>query len=112
MKVENHQIVAEVGDPFQFRFIKSPNFKPQLSARQLVIHATEGSTVAGAIGTFLNGEKSVHLILGKDGRDLVQMVAFNNKGVHAHDYNNTAIGIELDYPGLLTGKPGNFNSRS
>ncbi len=108
MKIENQRLIAEPGDPFDIRFIQSPNFKPQLVRKQLIIHSTEGSSVAGAIGTFLNGLKSVHLILGKDGKDLVQMVNFNEKAVHAHDYNNTAIGIELDYPGFLTNISGHF----
>ena len=96
----------EEGDQFQLdNKKKSPNSfgRPKPSITHLIIHCTEGPNVAAAVGTFMTPQRtSTHLILGKDGRELVQLVDFSRAGVHASQYNGVSIGVELDYPGRLT----------
>ena len=100
-----------MGESFKVRFVPSPSINPlnQLPERTLILHATEGPHVAAAIGTFttkkVKGDDrsglSIHLVLGKDGRDVVQMLSFEKGANHAADYNRKSVGIELDYPGDL-----------
>lgn len=106
---DNNRLIVEDSDGFNFRFVPSPNVKPGgIKYQYLVIHGTEGQNVEGAIATFqeVGGkETSVHLILGRDGKELVQMVEFNRRAQHASDYNAKALGIELDYTGPLNEDP-------
>lgn len=116
MKIsENHRLLLDEGEEFNFRFDPSPNVHPhrQSLQRYLIIHATEGASVNGAVNTFKtkNG-LSVHLILGKDGKELVQMLSLDKGGKHAADYNNKSIGIELDYPGDLRESGSKYQLRS
>jgi len=109
MKVRDNKFELEDDDDFDFRFEASPNVNQNIQSieRTLIIHATEGQNVEGAVGTFLIKKKkddsrsglSIHLILGKDGRELVQMIPFLRGANHAAEYNTKSIGIELDYPG-------------
>ena len=112
---ENHRLLLDEGEEFNFRFDPSPNVHPhrQSLQRYLIIHATEGASVNGAVNTFKtkNG-LSVHLILGKDGKELVQMLSLDKGGKHAADYNNKSIGIELDYPGDLRESGSKYQLRS
>jgi len=109
---ELHHLVIEEAERehFNFRFNPSPNVspKPQLPQRTLIIHAPARASVNDAVSEF--GKKppkegllgsSRHLILGKDGREIVQMVPFNTGALHAPGYNGRSIGIELQYPGEL-----------
>ena len=105
MRIENNKFAVEPGDEFNYRFVASPNIHPMVQAktgRTLIIHTTEGPSVEAAIGVFLqrNG-LSIHLILGRNGKDLVQMVPFDRGAIHASAYNPKSIGIEVDYPGDL-----------
>jgi N-acetylmuramoyl-L-alanine amidase len=114
MKIsEIHQLVLEEDHNFDFRFDSSPNvnLKPQLPQRTLIIHAPGRQSISLAVSEYKQkpikvGDlgKSVHLILGKDGRELVQMVPFNTGAVHAFGYNGRSIAIELEYPGELPAK--------
>jgi N-acetylmuramoyl-L-alanine amidase len=92
------------------RFEKSPNARPNLQPKYLVLHATIGPTVQSAVNWFKLGDRSVHLVVGRDGREIVQMVDFNKRAVHAHEYNVNSIGIELDYPGYLIERKNYFRS--
>lgn len=114
MKVsEIHRLEIEEGEDFNFRFDPSPNLsaKPQLSQRTLIIHAPTSASVNGAASGFKTKPtknnllgRSIHLILGKDGREIVQMVPFNTGAIHAFGYNGRSIGIQLQYPGQLLEK--------
>lgn len=111
MKInEIHRLVIEESEDFNFRFDPSPNVspKPQSLQRTLIIHAPSSASVSGAASVFKQKPKkegllgsSIHLILGKDGRELVQMVPFNRGAMHAFGYNGRSIGIQLQYPGEL-----------
>lgn len=98
---EKHQFTLENNDNLNFRFEKSPNFKANLNHEYLMIHYTAGPSVQSVVNAFKSGVLSAHLVIGRDGLEVVQMVDFDKKGVHAHTYNNNAIGIELDYTGDL-----------
>ncbi len=114
MKIENNLLSAEQGE-LNVRFEGSPNplTSAQASERYLIIHATEGASVKGAVGTFkARGGLSIHLILGKDGKETVQMLSFDKGGKHANEYNNKSIGIELDYPGDLRESGSKYQLRS
>jgi N-acetylmuramoyl-L-alanine amidase len=112
---ETHRLSLDEGEEFNFRFDPSPNAITQKQApqRYIIIHATEGASVSGAVNTFKtrNG-LSVHLILGKDGKELVQMLSFDKGGKHAANYNTKSIGIELDYPGDLRESGSKYQLRS
>ena len=105
MKVgENNRLILEASDGLTYRFELSPNTeKGVLTPKNLIIHSTEGPDVQSAVNTFksVSGGKSVHLILGRDGKEVVQMLDFNMKGIHANEYNQNSLGIELDYTGHL-----------
>ena len=115
MRIEDHRLSIDQGEIFNFRFDASPNATTQKQSpqRYLIIHATEGASVNGAVSTFkMKNGLSVHLILGKDGKEVVQMLSFDKGGKHAADYNNRSIGIELDYPGDLRESGSNYQLRS
>ena len=119
--VDNKFVTGEFGN-FNFRFEPSPNVKPQAPgiARTLILHATEGKNVGGAVSTFMlkpvkdDGRTglSIHLVLGKDGKEVVQMVSFDKGAVHAAEFNSKSIGIELDYPGDLRESGSDYKLRS
>jgi N-acetyl-anhydromuramyl-L-alanine amidase AmpD len=107
---DDNRLIVEDSDGLNFRFVPSPNVKPGgIKYQYLVIHGTEGQNVDGAIATFQDEESktSIHLILGRDGKELVQMVEFDRRAQHANEYNAKALGIELDYTGPLNEDPGN-----
>ncbi len=107
---EKHQFTLEDNESINFHFEKSPNFKANLAHEYLMIHYTAGPSVQSVVNTFKSGQLSAHLVIGRDGQEVVQMVEFDKKGVHAHTYNNNAIGIELDYPGDLRDIKNNWRS--
>jgi N-acetylmuramoyl-L-alanine amidase len=115
MKIDNNLLSIDQGEPFNFRFDASPNAHPSAQApeRYLILHATEGASVRGAVSTFkTKGGLSIHLILGKDGKEIVQMLSLDKGGKHAADHNNKSIGIELDYPGDLRESGSKYQLRS
>lgn len=121
MNIDNNRLAIDPDEDFDYRFDPSPNISipNQAAQKYLVIHATEGPSVAAAVGTFkIKKSKesrsglSVHLVLGKDGKEIVQMLAFNQGGVHASQYNKKSIGIELDYPGDLRESGSKYQLRS
>lgn len=118
MKInEVHKLDIEEGDGVLYRFESSPNtsLKPQLAERVLVIHAPISGSLAGAVSqytskpkNFLEG-RSRHLILSRDGKEIVQMVPFNLGAMHAFGYNGRSIAVELQYPGELRNKASVLN---
>jgi N-acetylmuramoyl-L-alanine amidase len=101
MKIDNHLLIKEDGDPFNIWFDHSPNRGGLLTPKHLILHATQGPLL-GTINWFKQfSGTSTHLIISEDGDEIVQMVPFNRRAVHAHEYNLNSIGIELEYPGPL-----------
>ena len=118
---ETHRLVVEPGEDFNFRFDASPHVNPgtQLAQRSLIIHAPTSASVPGAVSvlqvrppknSFLL--RSTHLVLGRDGREVVQMIPFNAGANHASGFNNRSIGIDLQYPGELLEKGASFQLRA
>ena len=122
MKInEINRLVIEEGENFSFRFDPSPHVNPnaQLSQRALIIHAPSSASVSGAVSvlktkppknSFLR--RSTHLIIGRDGREIVQMIPFHTGANHAPGFNNKSIGIDLQYPGELVEKGFDFQLKS
>ncbi len=105
MKIVNHRLVKEEGDPFSIWYDQSPNMGGSMSVKHLILHATQGPLL-GTINWFKqHAGTSTHLIISEDGDEIVQMVPFNRRAVHAHAYNANSIGIELEYPGPLLNTP-------
>ena len=89
---------AEAGEAWRVRFERSPNSKIDLQPRQLILHATGRASVGNAVEHYLKaGGESVHLLLGKDGQELVQLVDFNRQAQKIDRFNRTAISVALDY---------------
>lgn len=106
---------------FRFRFEESPHKNPnaQLQQRTLVIHAPTSASAEGAFAqlkqkppknSFL--PRSTHLILGANGREIIQMLPFQLGANHASGFNNRSIAIDLVYPGELVEKGLKFQLKS
>lgn len=114
MKVVDHKLVADAGDP-AIRFDASPNTggtvrggKPQF----LVLHYTAGGTGAGAVRVFKDATPgsrvSAHLVIDHDG-SITQMVPFDTVAFHAGasrwrgktGLNAWSVGIEIANWGQL-----------
>ncbi|HJS19114.1 MAG TPA: N-acetylmuramoyl-L-alanine amidase [Anaerolineales bacterium] len=122
MKIIANKFQGEDADALDFQFIASPNVNPsvQRPERTLIIHSTEGPSVQAAVGIFSiplhkkdsRSGLSIHLILGKDGRQVIQMVSLERGANHAAEFNSRSIGIELDYPGDLRESGSKYKLRS
>ena len=122
MKInEMHRLEIEEGEDFNFRFDASPHENPnvQLPQRTLIIHAPNSATVNGAVShlkqrppknSFL--PRSTHLVLGRDGKEIVQMIPFHRGANHASGFNKSSIAIDLQYPGELVEKGLAFQMKS
>ena len=106
---------------FRFRFDESPHKNPnaQLQKRTLVIHAPVSASAEGAFAqlkqkpprnSFL--PRSTHLILGRHGNEIIQMLPFQLGANHASGFNNRSIAIDLVYPGELVEKGLAFQLKS
>src|SRR5918993_292261 len=111
----------EVERGFRFRFDESPHKNPnaQLQKRTLVIHAPISASAEGAFAqlkqkppknSFL--PRSTHLILGRNGNEIIQMLPFQLGANHASGFNNRSIAIDLVYPGELVEKGLAFQLKS
>ena len=122
MQIIDNKFSRENNSPFDFQFIPSPNVNRSVQSqeRTLIIHTTEGPSVDAAVGFFSiprnkhdpRSGLSIHLVLGKDGRQLVQMLSFEKGANHAAEFNSKSIGIELDYPGDLRESGSRYRLRS
>jgi N-acetylmuramoyl-L-alanine amidase len=118
MKIQNHLLFGDDGK--QVAFVGTPNVgKGKLSPRFLVMHFTAGGSAKESIGWLKNPEAkaSAHIVIDKDGT-ITQMVPFDKVAWHAgksawagiNGLNSFSIGIELDNPGRLTKKGGQWVS--
>ncbi len=116
-----NRLVIDEGENFNFRFDPSPNINPNVQSpqRTLVIHAPSNASVNGAVGTLKQKPpknsfllRSTHLVLGRDGREIVQMIPFQLGANHASGFNNKSIAIDLEYPGELVEKGFSFQLKS
>ncbi|HEY3476761.1 MAG TPA: N-acetylmuramoyl-L-alanine amidase, partial [Anaerolineales bacterium] len=122
MKInEMHRLEIEENEDFNVRFDASPHVNPnvQLPQRTLIIHAPSCATVNGAVShlkqrppknSFL--PRSTHLVLGRDGKEIVQMIPFHRGANHASGFNQRSIAIDLQYPGELVEKGLAFQLKS
>jgi N-acetyl-anhydromuramyl-L-alanine amidase AmpD len=88
-----------------------PGLKPE-AIKNIIIHAIQQSSMQVAVEDFLSSARSLHLLIERDGKEIVQMVDFDHLAVHANEYDNSSLGIGLIYPGYLTEKPGFFYSKN
>ena len=88
-----------------------PGAKPE-DIKNLVIHAIQQSSMQNAVDEYLSSARSLHLLIERNGKEIVQMVDFDHMAVHANEYDNSSLGIGLIYPGYLTEKPGFFYSKN
>ena len=114
---ENHHLAAEDEQNLLLSFQPSIRDETivQTPKRTLVIHAPTCASVSGAVGVLQTKptkarpfQRSTHIVLGRDGREIVQMVSFNNGAFHTYGLNNKSIAIDLQYPGELLEKGASF----
>jgi N-acetylmuramoyl-L-alanine amidase len=111
---ENDRLVNEDGEVFNIREDKANVVTPAIQElkRALVIHAPPSGSVSGITDTIKANLKinsrfsnTVHIVLGRDGKEIVQMIRLNAGANHADkDYNKRSIAIWLQYPGELVKK--------
>ncbi|MEW6084598.1 MAG: N-acetylmuramoyl-L-alanine amidase [Chloroflexota bacterium] len=111
---QNHRLVKDEGEDFKITFDAANVTAPavQDSKRTLVIHAPPSGSVGGAVQTIKDNLKinknfsfSAHIVIGRNGRDITQMIPFNTGANHADkEYNKRSIAIYLEYPGELIKK--------
>ena len=108
VRIENNRLHAS-----EIKHVTSPNtsgeFPPNLPDT-LIIHFTGGSSVSSSVDYMLNPKSKVsaHLVIGRNG-EVTQLLPFNAIAWHAgqssfagrKQFNNYAIGIELDNAGQL-----------
>lgn len=116
MKItEDHKLSIGEGERYIYRFNPSPSKsdKPLLPELSLVIHAPGSASVIGAesLYTTPNG-RSRHLIIGSDGKTIVQLVPFNKGALHTPLYDGRSIAIELEYPGQLVDGAPSFDKKN
>jgi N-acetylmuramoyl-L-alanine amidase len=107
MNIINHRLVMEAGEGTSIpvgpgTFILN---QPQMPEQQIVIHAPGWRKVAGAVGTMHDrpkpgfNKRSVHLVIGEDGKQFAQMLPFNKVANHIFNNNSKSIGVDLVYRG-------------
>jgi N-acetylmuramoyl-L-alanine amidase len=110
LNADNTRLVSE-GIPILQKH-RDPNFKPGLVPKNLVIHGILASTMPMAVETFMGSARSIHLLIGQNGREIAQLVDFDKIAFHAGEYDENSLGIGLIYPGYLTEKTGFFYSKN
>jgi N-acetylmuramoyl-L-alanine amidase len=104
---EDHHLVVDADEGLSYRYEASrhKSRKPQEEPRALIIHAPPaGNKISATISAYANSGKSRHLIIGRDGKEIVQLLPFDQGAVHAFGYDKKSIAIELQYPGELVKK--------
>jgi N-acetylmuramoyl-L-alanine amidase len=111
---EIDRLVKDEGEDFNITFDGANVASPAVQGpkRALVIHAPPSGSVGGAVQTIKDNLKinknfsfSAHIVVGRNGKDVVQMIPFNTGANHADkEYNKRSIAIYLEYPGELVKK--------
>jgi len=99
MKINNQGwFETDPGDPWQFDVQPSPNTQPGLVPQKIVIANTNFNRLQDAITTYQTpNASSFHLVLGRNGRDLVQTVPFDQRSRCTFAYEDEVVSIALDY---------------
>jgi N-acetyl-anhydromuramyl-L-alanine amidase AmpD len=97
----------------EIKFQQDPNFRTGLKkrGRKLVIHGVKASSMQNAVDFYLGSARSLHLLIEKNGQEIVQMVDLDCQAMHAPEYDQDSLGIGLIYPGQLTESRGFFYSK-
>ena len=115
MKILNHRLCHDDGTSYPY--VPSPNYTKgkTLAPEYLVMHYTAGGSAQESIEWLASelAAASAHILIGRDG-SITQQVPFDRIAWHAgvsfwkgrNGLNPVSIGIELDNPGKLAGKPG------
>lgn len=108
MKILNHTLCQDDGEPFPF--VATPNRGDKLEHKYLVIHFTAGRSAESSIKWLANprANASAHIVIARDG-SITQMVRFDRVAWHAGrsswqgdvGLNQYSIGIELDNAGRM-----------
>lgn len=93
------RLEKQPGDGWDFRDVRTPNVGRALEEpRELIVHATGRASVENAESNYTKkGKGSVHLLIGKNGKQLVQLVPFNRRAHSVFGHNKTSIIVGLDY---------------
>ena len=105
MKIDaDNRLVIEAGEDFNIRFEKSPHVSgpQQVAERILVIHAPPSKDAAQAVRFARDAKRSTHLVIGQDGKEIVQTVPFNLGARHTPGKDGSSIAIELSNAGELS----------
>ena len=105
MKInEKSQLITDAREDFNIRFEKSPHTSgpQQVAERILIIHAPPSKDAAQAVKFAVAAKRSAHLVIGQDGKEIVQTVPFNLGARHTPGADRSSIAIELSYPGELS----------
>lgn len=85
MKInQKHILEKEPGDGWEYRSERTPNVGRTLEEPEvLIVHATGRASVENAESNYKKkGKGSVHLLLGKNEKEMVQLVTFNRRARH------------------------------
>lgn len=99
MKINaNHFLEIEAGDRWNIEIKPSPNVKAGMVPEKVVIANTNRARLADAVRNYQTPHAaSYHLLLGRNGLDLVQMVPFDHQARCTLGYEPGVIAIALDY---------------
>ncbi len=110
----NNRLVKDQGEDYKITFDGANVVAPAIqdAKRTLVIHAPPSGSVGGAVQTIKDNLKinknfsfSAHIVVGRNGKDITQMIPFHTGANHADkEYNKRSIAIYLEYPGELIKK--------
>jgi N-acetylmuramoyl-L-alanine amidase len=105
MEVINNLLSKQDSDPFTIE--APPPLLPLTSlnsgVESLIIRGTQAYSAQNAKNIFNNPNQTqrVHLFIGMDGKEIIQMVPFNHRAGYNWKFNNTAISLGLVNPGEI-----------
>ncbi len=100
MKINSENFFeTESGDRWNLVIKESPNSKPELDPKKILIATTNFVRMEDAVRTYEQpgGARSFHLVLGKNGPNLVQMIPFDCQARSSAGFEFESIEIVLDY---------------
>lgn len=94
----NNLLEIAPGDTWQLENRASPNSRPGLVPRQVALTITDFLRIEDAIQAYLRPQAaSYHLLLGRDGRRLVQLLPFDQQARCTGGFDPHTLTIALDY---------------